>query len=179
MGSPGRPPWLSHSFKLWVFIIPNSMFIIPNSMFIIPNSMFIIQCCFTSTATVQTLRDGEPRTATSTFTQLLSSEQKQSHSDYVSPHCLTRKKTGLGYNHLKWSQNQVFIFFLRKEIPLLYICDASHRKLCFKVETSRSNVQPKVSQRAWSKPDKKGGTDVSISSAKSSAKWQFCSPLDE
>ena len=32
-----------------------------------------IQCCFTSTETVRTVRDGEPRTATSTFTHLLSS----------------------------------------------------------------------------------------------------------
>ena len=31
-------------------------------------------CCFTSTETVQTNRDEEPRMATSTFTQLLSSE---------------------------------------------------------------------------------------------------------
>ena len=33
-----------------------------------------VQCCFTSTETIRTIRDGEPRTATSTFTQLLSSE---------------------------------------------------------------------------------------------------------
>ena len=33
-----------------------------------------VQCCFTSTEIVMTVRDGEPRTATSTFTQLLSSE---------------------------------------------------------------------------------------------------------
>ena len=34
-----------------------------------------VQCCFTSTETVRTIRDGdsEPRTSTSTFTQLLSS----------------------------------------------------------------------------------------------------------
>ena len=32
-----------------------------------------VQCCFTSTETIRTIRDGEPRTATSTFTQLLSS----------------------------------------------------------------------------------------------------------
>ena len=32
-----------------------------------------VQCCFTSTETLRTIRDGEPRTATSTFTQLLSS----------------------------------------------------------------------------------------------------------
>ena len=32
------------------------------------------QCCFTSIETVQTISDGEPRTATSTFTQLLSSD---------------------------------------------------------------------------------------------------------
>ena len=31
-------------------------------------------CCFTSTETIRTIRDGEPRTATSTSTQLLSSE---------------------------------------------------------------------------------------------------------
>ena len=30
-----------------------------------------VQCCFTST---KTIRDGEPRTATSTFTQLLGSD---------------------------------------------------------------------------------------------------------
>ena len=33
-----------------------------------------VQCCFTSTETVRTIRDGEPRTSTSTFTQLPSSE---------------------------------------------------------------------------------------------------------
>ena len=30
-----------------------------------------VQCCFTSTETVRTIRDGEPGTATSTTTQLL------------------------------------------------------------------------------------------------------------
>ena len=34
-----------------------------------------VQCCFTSTQTVRTIGDREPRTATSTFTQLLSSGQ--------------------------------------------------------------------------------------------------------
>ena len=33
-----------------------------------------IQCCLTSTETLRTIRDGEPRTSTSTFTQVLSSE---------------------------------------------------------------------------------------------------------
>ena len=33
-----------------------------------------VQCCFTSTKTIKTIRDGEPRTATSTFTQLLGSD---------------------------------------------------------------------------------------------------------
>jgi len=31
------------------------------------------KCCFTSTETIRLIRDGEPRTATSTFAQLLSS----------------------------------------------------------------------------------------------------------
>jgi len=35
---------------------------------------FQVQCCFTSTETIRTMKDGEPRTAISTFTQLLSSE---------------------------------------------------------------------------------------------------------
>ena len=35
----------------------------------------MVQCCFTSTETIRLIRDGEPRTATSTFTQLLSSDR--------------------------------------------------------------------------------------------------------
>ena len=35
---------------------------------------FSFQCCFTSTEIVRTVRDGEPRTATSIFTQLLNSD---------------------------------------------------------------------------------------------------------
>ena len=34
------------------------------------------QCCFTSTETIRLIRDGESRTAASTFTQLLSSEKR-------------------------------------------------------------------------------------------------------
>ena len=37
------------------------------------NIVFFFRCCFTSTETIRLIRDGEPRTATSTFTQLLSS----------------------------------------------------------------------------------------------------------
>ena len=33
-----------------------------------------VQCCFTSTETIRLIRDGEPRAATSTFTQLLRSD---------------------------------------------------------------------------------------------------------
>ena len=55
-GSPGQRPRLSHSScSAWV------------------------QCCFTSTETVRTVRDGEPRTATSTFTQLPNSEGLRLH----------------------------------------------------------------------------------------------------
>ena len=36
-----------------------------------------VQCCFTSTETIRTIRDGEPRTATSTFTQLLLSDPEK------------------------------------------------------------------------------------------------------
>ena len=45
-----------------------------------------VQCCFTSLETIRTIRDGEPRTATSTFTQLLSSDlQQDKPSSYDSP----------------------------------------------------------------------------------------------
>ena len=36
--------------------------------------LLLLQCCFTSTETVRTVTDGEPRSATSSLTQLLSSE---------------------------------------------------------------------------------------------------------
>ena len=39
--------------------------------------MDIVQRCFAFTETLQTIRDGEPRSATSTFTQLLSSADRQ------------------------------------------------------------------------------------------------------
>ena len=37
-------------------------------------NFFRVHCCFTSTETTKTVRDGEPRTSTSTFTRVLSSE---------------------------------------------------------------------------------------------------------
>ena len=45
------------------------------------------ESCFTSTETVQTVRDGEPRTATSTFTHLLSSATQRVQC------CLTSTET--------------------------------------------------------------------------------------
>ena len=42
-----------------------------------------VQCCFTSTGTGRTIRDREPRTSISTFTQLMSSEQLCSMLLYV------------------------------------------------------------------------------------------------
>ena len=48
----------------------------------------LVQCCFTSTETIVTVRDGEPRTAASTFTQLLNSVRSlllyvhRHHRDY-------------------------------------------------------------------------------------------------
>ena len=54
-GLLGWPPGLSHTH------LPSS-------------DLNRVQCCFTSTETLQTFGDGEPTTATSTFTQLLNSE---------------------------------------------------------------------------------------------------------
>ena len=47
---PGRPPRLSHSSLVLTRVV---------------------QCCFTSTETVRTVRDGESKMATWTFAQLL------------------------------------------------------------------------------------------------------------
>ena len=38
--------------------------------FLSPNRPVSFRCCFTSTETIRLIRDGEPRTPTSTFTQL-------------------------------------------------------------------------------------------------------------
>ena len=56
-GRPGRPPRLSHS-----------------SRGLLAEQFKFRRCCFTSTETVRTIKDGEPRTSTSTLTQPLSSE---------------------------------------------------------------------------------------------------------
>ena len=40
-------------------------------------STLLLQCCFTSTETIRLIRDGVPRTADSTFTQLQSSAVSQ------------------------------------------------------------------------------------------------------
>ena len=40
----------------------------------VADALFRFQCCFTSIETIRLIRDGEPRTATSNFTQLLSPE---------------------------------------------------------------------------------------------------------
>ena len=50
-----------------------------------------VQCCFTSTETIRTVRDGVPRTATSTFTQLLSSEPQCTRHCLKKPRQLCRK----------------------------------------------------------------------------------------
>ena len=65
-GSPGRPPRLSHS--TWALRRECGV---------------QVQCCFTSTETVRTIRDGKPWTSTSTFTQHLSSEERMRCSSSV------------------------------------------------------------------------------------------------
>ena len=37
------------------------------------HSSLRVHCCFTSTETIRTIREGDPETTTSSFTQLLSS----------------------------------------------------------------------------------------------------------
>ena len=68
--SPGRPPRLLHSS--WTMTIRD----VHLDFYTAPElslSVFFFKWCFTSTETIRTVMDGDPRTATSTFTQLLSS----------------------------------------------------------------------------------------------------------
>ena len=48
-------------------------------------SVFELNCCFTSAESVRTIRDGEPRTSASTFTQLLSSVADSSSNVALRP----------------------------------------------------------------------------------------------
>ena len=45
-----------------------------------------LKCCFTSTETVGVLGTGEPRTSTSTFTQLLRPDQMTSDASFITDH---------------------------------------------------------------------------------------------
>ena len=86
-GGPGRPPGLSHSSNLSLSLVsialrPQRPYGLlgtgnPGQPPRLSHSSWApisLQCCLTSTETVRCVRDGEPRTATSTFTQLLSSD---------------------------------------------------------------------------------------------------------
>ena len=53
-----------------------------------------VQCCFTSTETVRTVRDGEPKAATSISTQFLSSERPRVHSCFTSTETVRTVRDG-------------------------------------------------------------------------------------
>ena len=57
-----------------------------------------VQCCFTSTETIRTIRDGEPRTVTSTFTQFLSSVSKRQYPVIISRRHESSALWSLRYN---------------------------------------------------------------------------------
>ena len=59
-----------------------------------------VQCCFTSTETVRTIKDGEARTATSTFTQFLSSEARLDPQVLVQITVVVRKRETLNYAYV-------------------------------------------------------------------------------
>ena len=65
-----------------------------------------VQCCFTSTETIRTIRDGEPRVATSTFTQLLNSNQS-----LVQVQCgFTSTETIRDEEHMTASSTLIFLY---------------------------------------------------------------------
>ena len=77
MGNPGLPPRLSRSFSsVWLYIhrdLADYKGRGAQDVHLDFHTAFL-QCGFTSTETIQSTKDGEPRTFTSTFTQLLSSD---------------------------------------------------------------------------------------------------------
>ena len=68
---PPPPPPPKYAQRMWCANdpFPRSSLPVPCSHSSFP---FLVQCCFTATGTIRLIRDGESRTATSTFTQLLS-----------------------------------------------------------------------------------------------------------
>ena len=67
-----------------------------------------VQCCFTSTGTGRTIRDREPRTSISTFTQLLSSEQLCSMLLYVHRGHKDCSGRGAQHGHLDFYQLELW-----------------------------------------------------------------------
>ena len=63
-----------HSAEIRVLADLNEKHFIQNTYVVAVTNTISFQCCFTSTETVRPIRNGEPRMATSTFTQLLRSE---------------------------------------------------------------------------------------------------------
>ena len=64
-----RVSYVNRHKKRLVFSLP--LFLYDVSIIVV--SIVRVQCCFTSTETIRRIRDGEPMSATSTFTQLLGS----------------------------------------------------------------------------------------------------------
>ena len=83
-----------------------------------------VQCCFTSTETVPTIRDGEPRTPTSTFTQLLSSEQISRSSWYL-------------FTQIDLRQGSIFCN--RQKCSVLPRQNSPHSNYCF-IKTAQSTL---------------------------------------
>ena len=68
-------PVFHFEVKLALNVVPRWPENVENVLCFHPHSSFVqVQCCPTSTETTGTVRDGEPRTATQTFTQLLNSQ---------------------------------------------------------------------------------------------------------
>ena len=78
-GEPRTPPRPSHSS--WALILSSLLFLFIFQRALVGVSFYHVQvqCCLTSTETVGTVRDWEPRTTTSTFTQLMSSDSVSSY----------------------------------------------------------------------------------------------------
>ena len=91
-------------------------------------------CCRTSTETVRTLRDGEPRTATSTFTQLLSSTDVQVQCCFTSTETKRTIRDG--------SPGTAISIFTR--LPSVYLCSTAATRVGLLTAQLTLNAGPRT-----------------------------------
>ena len=107
-------------------------------------TLFKVQCCFTSTETVRTIRDGELGTTTSTFTQLLGSDLSEVQC------CLTSTETIRTIR--EWDPRTAASTFTQLCFYFLFLPHPQESSLCFQLirgTVHRTCSQSMLSEAIW------------------------------